>query len=52
MTRRLLNAIARWFFVNHLKPLCDDYIRAELAKAEMGKTMTPRRKEHVANAHH
>jgi hypothetical protein len=34
---RLLTAIARWFFVNHLKPLCDDYIRAELAKAAMGK---------------
>lgn len=27
--------LARWYFVTYLKPLCDDYIKAQLAKAAM-----------------
>jgi len=31
----MLNRLARWYFINYLKPLCDDYLKAQMAKADM-----------------
>lgn len=28
-----MNWLARWYFVNYLKPLCDAYIKQQMAKA-------------------
>lgn len=31
----LLEKLARWYFLHYLKPLCDTYPKAHMAKAEM-----------------
>jgi hypothetical protein len=31
----VFSLLARWYFIHYIKPLCDAYIKAELAKAAM-----------------
>jgi hypothetical protein len=39
----MLNWLARWYFINYLKPLCDDYLKAQMAKQGM--------KKHIGDTH-
>lgn len=32
---RLLEKLARWYFVNYIQPLIDAHLKAQAAKAEM-----------------
>lgn len=45
MIGRLLDKLARWYFVNYVRPVAQDWLYAELAKAAMqrnGATKTKR----------